>query len=124
MITTTYGYKKPEDRDKGPVVFPAMEENIDRIDSHSHNGVNSPLLSAAALVATSQSILAAAWVLEANSIYKQTVAMPAGLSFDSTIKEFRLSDGTVFQPKIKKVTALSYDIWINDNSETLTVYYK
>ena len=124
MLTLSYGYKKPQNLDKGGVVFPAMEDNIQRLNDHTHNGVNSAPLNPSAIVATSQSILSANWAATSGGNYSQVVTMPAGLSFNSTVKEFRLSDGTVFVPKTKFVSTTQYEIHINDNTETLTVYYK
>ena len=124
MLTLSYGYKKPQNLDKGGVVFPAMEDNIQRLNDHTHNGVNSPPLNPSSIVATLQSILAANWVATTGGNYYQVVTMPAGLSFNSTVKEFRLSDETVFVPKTKFVSTTQYEVYINDNTETLAVYYK
>ncbi len=44
MILTTYGYKKPEDNDTQ--FFDYLEFNLDRMDAHTHDGVDSPLIPA------------------------------------------------------------------------------
>jgi hypothetical protein len=124
VLTLSYGYKKPQTNDKGSDVFPALEDDITRLNGHTHNGTDSAILSTSATNSTSQSILAAAWSLVANGIYKQVVTMPAGLSFDNTIKEFRLSNSENVYPTTKKTGANTYEVYINDNTETLTVYYK
>lgn len=124
MITTLYGYKIPESNDKGPIVFPAMEDNIQRINDHDHLGGNSKPLNPAAMPATEQTVLAASWSLVGNGIYKQTVTVPAGLNFDLTLKEFRLSDDSQFFPTLNRLSTLQYEIFINDPTQTLKVLYK
>lgn len=124
MLTLTYGYKKPETQDLGPVVFPAMEDNIQRLNDHTHNGTNSAPLGASSVVPTFQTLSAGSWALVANAIYKQTVSMPTGLVFENTSKEYRLPDGTVFYPTVVRLSTTSYDIYTNDNSLAVTVAYK
>jgi hypothetical protein len=124
MITTLYGYKIPEANDKGPVVFPGMEDNIQRINDHDHKGSNSKPLDPASVPATEQTVLAAGWSLVANGIYKQTVTVPSGLNFDLTLREFRLSDGSQFFPTLNRLSTLQYEIFINDPTQTLKVLYK
>jgi hypothetical protein len=41
MITLSYGFKKPELKDLGPVVFPALEDNWQQVNDHDHDGLNS-----------------------------------------------------------------------------------
>ena len=45
MQTLTYGFKKPQVTDKGPVVFPALEANWQQVNDHNHDGANSALIS-------------------------------------------------------------------------------
>ena len=124
MLTLSYGYKKPQSNDKGPVVFPALEDNIDQLNSHNHNGTNSAPLAPSAILAVSQTILAANWVLVANGLYKQTVTASAGIDLDNTQIQFRLSDDSIFYPTVKPLSATQYEIFINDASEQVTAIYK
>lgn len=48
MITLSYGYEKPQNGDTGDVFFPALERDIQRLNDHTHDGVNSPFISAQA----------------------------------------------------------------------------
>lgn len=123
MITTTYGYKKPETNDKGPVVFPAMEFNIDRIDGHSHNGVDSEPLTALAIVGVAQNILSAAWVATSGGEYRQLVTVPAGFNFDLVSISFRLASGHYVTPTVEKVSATQYYVHTNDNSLSYVAVY-
>lgn len=48
MITLSYGFEKPVNGDTGDVFFPALERDIQRLNDHTHDGVNSPFISAQA----------------------------------------------------------------------------
>lgn len=125
MLITTYGYKKPQTLDTGSLVFPAMEFNIDRLDSHSHNGTDSALLTSAALPATNQDALAANWVLVSGGRYRQLITMSASLNFDKILMQVRRkTDGFLVNATIEKVTATTYYVYTNDNTVSFTIYYK
>jgi len=124
MYTPLYGYKIPETTERGSIVFPALEANIQRVNDHDHLGGNSAPLTPAALIATSQSLLAGSWSLVANGIYKQVVTMPAGLNYDYTLREFRLADNSQFHPTVNRLSTLQYEVFINDPSQNVTVIYK
>lgn len=44
MEILSYGYKKPVNGDTGDVFFPALEENIQKQNDHTHDGVNSAFI--------------------------------------------------------------------------------
>ena len=124
MLTLSFGYKKPQSGDKGPVVFPALEFDIQRLNDHTHNGVDSSPLPPTSSTTLSDTLLPGSWTLVANGIYKQVVTMPAGLTFDNALKCFRLSSGFEAALSVKKLSASQYEVYINDASETVTVLYK
>lgn len=124
MLTLTYGYKKPQTNDKGPIVFPAMEGNIQQLNDHSHNGADSTLLTTASVVGINQTILSGAWALVANGIYKQTVTLPGSLLYDKIhISHHASSTGHLLYLTVEKVSANSYDVYINDNTLGLLAVY-
>ena len=125
MLTLTYGYKQPETNDKGPVVFPALEFNIARLDAHTHDGSDSAKLSASSITPLTDTILNASWVLVANGIYSQTVTLPGALDYDLIHFDFRLnSDKSRINPTIERVSDTQYEIFINDNTIDIDVLYK
>lgn len=124
MLTLSYGYKKPEASDKGPVVFPAMEDNIQRVNDHTHNGSNSSKLTTAAVEAVTQSLLLGSWVLVSDGIYKQTVTLPGGLDYTKiSIQFLHGTSGDRLWLGVNKVSATQYDVFINDNSINVTAVY-
>jgi hypothetical protein len=84
MITLRYGRRKPENGNKGSIVFSALSDNIDLDDSHDHNDVNSPKIKSFNLNKGSRSIAAGDYVLDPDSgWYAAEVAMPSGYSLDT-----------------------------------------
>lgn len=124
MQTLTYGRKLPADGDRGSIWFDALEDNIQLNDTHDHDGANSPKLSSTAIVNSTQAISNANWGSPTNGLYKQTIAMPGGLAYDTSGIQIRnTANGAAILTTIIKITATSYDIYINDNSLNLTAVY-
>ena len=122
MQTLTYGYLKPQNSiDYGDQFFPAMEFNIQRLNDHNHDGVNSARLSS-----TSQNILNSAWVAApiGGGLYMQTVTMPAGFNYDSCQILFKLSTGEFVYPSVERVNTTSYKLYTNDNSLDYVAVYR
>lgn len=124
MTTLTYGMQIPANGDYGSVFYPALAANFTQLDSHNHNGTNSPKITSLSLSPTTLAVLASAWVLVANGIYRQAVTVPAGLSFDTTIVSFRdTSSGNYYDLSIEKITAGQFYVYINDATLNLTAYF-
>ncbi len=123
MIILSKGYKKPETGDFGDVWFPALEDNIDRVNSHNHDGVNSEKLESKDLEVTIDTILVGAFVDQGNGYYKATVTTPGGLLIDNYSLTFRdpTTKETIY-PKFQKVTATTADVYIN-SPQTIEVVF-
>jgi len=115
--TTTYGYKKPQDNDTGLTFWDDLEFNIDRMDGHTHDGVDS------APLAKTQTISSGSWSSLGNGSYRQLVTLPGSLTFDTIAIEMRLSTGHVVHPTIEKVSSTTYYVYTNDNTLTYTAVY-
>ncbi len=117
MQTLTYGYQLPEDQDKGPIVFPALELNIQQLNDHSHDGINSTKLDRKALDSIKQALAAVNWVSVGGGLYRQAVTMPAGLTYGTLpISAIFHATGHAFYPTIEKIDGTHFYIYINDNS--------
>lgn len=124
MLTLSHGFEKPETGDKGSVFFPALENNIQKLNDHTHNGTNSELLTAASSAAVTQTINSASWSHLGSGTYRQLVTMPANIAFDTHSIQLRNnSTGVVMYLGIEKVSANTYYVFINDNSVTLKAVY-
>lgn len=125
MQTLTYGYLKPQTGDKGSVFFPALEFDIQQLNDHAHNGINSAPIASGNIVATTQNLSAASWVSVGGGTYRQLVTMPGSLQYDNFIIGAKIdSSEDQFYPTLEKVTANTFYIYINDNSKDVTVYYR
>lgn len=124
MQTLSKGFKKPQTGDKGSVFFPALEDNIQQLNDHSHNGSNSQLLTASASTAVTQSISSASWSHQGGGTYRQTVTMPGVITFDTHAIELRNSatNRKLFLD-VEKVTSNTYYVYVNDNTLNLTALY-
>lgn len=123
MLILTYGYKKPQAGDRGAVFWPALEEDIQQLNDHTHNGVDSAKISTASIIAVTQSISSIGWVDLGDGTFKQTVTMPSGLFYDDYGIVMKLDIGDIIYPTVVKVTNVSYDVYINDSTANLVANY-
>jgi len=125
MQTLTYGLKLPETGDKGSVFFPALEENIIQLDSHIHNGTDSPFLPPSSMNWTQQTLLAANWEDLTNGNYRQLASIPGSINYDTRQIFFRNQATGLYYPglTVERASDSSFYVYINDNTVTLTVIY-
>lgn len=122
MQTLSYGYKKPENGDKGQPLFDDLAANIQRVNDHNHDGVNSPPLTAQSLQGIQNTILAANWVaFGPTGHYRQLVTMHPGFNFDTCFLSFRLSTGEYIYPTVEKFSATQYYVYTTDNTQGFVV---
>lgn len=126
MLTLSYGYKKPQAGDRGSVWFPAMEDNMQRLNDHTHDGVSSSFISGSNIASANVSVLAANWGAAVRpGVYRQLISMPSGFSFDNCISQVKIdSSGHVVNLTVERVSASSFYIYTCDNTESYKVYFK
>lgn len=132
MTTTTYGYRKPETGDRARGTngwFESLEFNIDRFDSHNHDGSNSAALELSSFSPYSGTILAANWSADSGG-YKQTITTPAGVDDINNYNVkfvFTAPAGKVGEMAYlgyKRLSATTYEVYCNDNTAAFTAYYR
>lgn len=130
MATTlSYGIVVPQTGDRGSVWFPAIEDNLEQLNDHNHNGTNSALLSPSAFSITgfTSTIASGSWgaVSGKSGLYEQTVTVPAAVTevnnYDIHVYN---SSGHRLDLTIERQSATTYKIYINDNTLTLTAVYR
>lgn len=89
MRTLSKGYKVPESSDLGADIFTALEENIERLNEHSHDGANSEALSSASLQGSFTTITSASFVESEPGLFTARVTIPAGFNVDTCNVSFR-----------------------------------
>lgn len=125
MATTlSYGYIQPANGDLGSVWFPALNTDIQQLNDHNHNGINSAPITGAAIVSGTVSIPAANWVLDVTGRYKQDVTVPAGFNMTQFSITFYLSTGEIIQPSITQLSVSSFRVFGPDNTLTYTAVFR
>lgn len=122
--TQTYGRKIPSVGDAD--WWDQLEDNIALDDSHDHNGTNTPKISTKNLSKSTSTIGSGSWgaVSGQAGTYSQTITVPSGYTVDgSLIKFYITSSGIEIHPTVRKASAGTYDVFINDNTLSLTAVY-
>lgn len=121
MQTLSYTYEKPQNNDKGDTFFPAMERNIQKLNDHVHDGVTSAFLSSA-----SQAIASGSWAAApiGGGVYRQLIALPAGLNYDTCEIWFKLSTGEYVLPTVERASASTYYVYTNNNALAYVAFYR
>ena len=112
MIVLSNGYKLPETGDFGDVWFPALEDNVTRVNSHDHDGTDSAKIPSSSVEVQTQSIVSGDFSLVGDS-YRATVNL-SGFTVDNSYIQFR--DPTTREPiylKYEYVSATSIYVYIN-----------
>lgn len=125
MQVLTYGYKLPEDLDWGFVFFPALSYNITRLNSHNHDGVNSPALSVGSMAVSAGTIAAASWgTTIGNGQYRQLITLPGLFTYDGRNISFRkATTGEILYLQTAKVSANTFYVYSNDNTLDAVIIY-
>jgi hypothetical protein len=123
--TLSNGYKKPSVGDRN--WYDDIEENIQRINDHTHDGVDSEVLPITSISKVTQSVLAASWSSQGEGTYKQTLTLPTDYTFNNAQIKFYVDggtyDGQVVLLSVRKVSATTFDVYINDNTMALKAVY-
>jgi hypothetical protein len=123
-ITLSYGYVKPSTGDSGTSLFTDLENNIQRVNDHTHNGINSAPLPAQSIIGVSQTISNASWVAHGpTGHYRQLVTLPAGFDFDKVQISFRTSGGAYIHPTVERVSATQYYVYTTNNTINFIAVY-
>lgn len=115
MIVLSNGYKLPETGDFGDVWFPALEDNIQRVNDHTHDGSNSNKLPATSLTGVIQTISSGSFAGSAG-VFTATITVFGG-TVDVDNKHFIFRDPTTKEPlylKYTKVSATQIEVTINE----------
>jgi hypothetical protein len=132
MVTTSYGYRIPEagDRAKGALGwYESIEFDVQRLNDHTHNGIDSASLNVNAFSPYSGTILAAGWTTSGTT-YAQDITTPVGID---DINNFNVkfiftapvgSVGEVAYLNYDRLTATTYRVYCNDNTAAFTVLYR
>jgi hypothetical protein len=124
--TTTYGYITQVNGERG--WWDNITFNWNRLNGHSHNGVDSAKITPTSITKATQQILAANWVAGTGGNYTQTVTLPAGYLFSTGLSaKFYIYTGGNITDEIAitpvRASDSTYTLEVNDNTITLTAVY-
>jgi hypothetical protein len=124
-VTTSKGFRKPQAGDRN--WYSDLEFNIDRTDAHRHDGLDSVLLASPSITKATQDVLAASWVSLGEGNYRQTLTFPLTYSWNDAQIKFYVNggamDGEEVLLSVKRLSASTFDIFINDNTLALKAVY-
>lgn len=123
--TLSKGYKKPDTGDRGSIWFSNLEENIERINSHEHNGSDGEKIKSKNITATTSTIASGSWGSDSGgSTYAATVTFPSGVAYENHTMTF-IDDATGDQifPTVTKASSTTMTVTVNDNTLDLTIVY-
>lgn len=125
MATTlSYGYVLPSTGDSGTALFTALENNITRLNDHTHDGTDSPSLPAQSIAGVSQTISSASWVASgATGHYRQAVTVPSGFDFDEVQISFRTTAGAYIHPTVERISDTQYYVYSSNNTINFLAVY-
>jgi len=123
--TLSKGYKKPDTGDRGSVWFKNLEDNIDQINDHEHDGTDGEKVKSKNISSTTSAIASADWGADSGgSTYAATVTFPSGVTYENHTLTF-IDDATGDQifPTVTKASSTTMTVTVNDNSLDLTIVY-
>jgi len=125
-VTLSNGYVKPQSGDRGSVFFPILENNIQRLNDHTHDGVNSNKIPPSSFTVVSSAISSANWGSATNGIYSQTITVPAGIAEinEYGVYFYNAANGHRLLLTMERASATTYNVFINDNSLNLVAVYR
>jgi len=121
--TLSNGYFVPEDGDFGDVWFDAIEANIQRVNDHSHNGVDSARIPSVSVQAVTGAIAVDDFVVQPDGRFRALSTVPAGGNFDTLQVIYR--DPTTNEQmylSYERVSATQFYTYINIVQVVLLVF--
>lgn len=124
MEELSYGFELPETGDLSSVWMPAIENSITQLNSHTHNGTNSSLLTPASISRFTSTITALSYTNDGGGNYSKVITVPSGITeINSYLLQFYITaTGTRIYPTVERVTATTYRIRLNQELALTAVY--
>jgi hypothetical protein len=124
--TLSKGYRQPENGDRS--WYGDLNFNIERLNDHQHDGVDSAQIQLRHIVKQSQVIADTDWGPDlGGATYSYSVTMPSGLAFTDAQLRFvevtGTNTGVEIHPTVIQTAAGAFDVLVNDNTMTVKVIY-
>jgi len=124
MGTLTHGYYKPDDGDKGKVLFGHLEDNIQLVNDHNHDGITGLKVLSTNIQNLSQVALSANWVSQPNGLYRQLISTTGGIDYTNHAVFFRDdANQDPLELTTEFVALAQFYVYINDNTKDVKILY-
>jgi hypothetical protein len=132
-ITGTEGftngpYQKPSSGDQGNTVYDTIEEFMERMANHNHDGGDSKEISLniAKDIEVFEIGVDLVWENLSNGEYRANLPVPVATTYDASIRKFFLAPTTTtdfkeFYPTVEKISNSNYYVYTNNNQVDLKV---
>lgn len=126
MKILSYGYQLPETGDKGEKAFLPLEQNIQQLNDHSHNGEDSAVLSGSNIGSVQIQVPSSNWASYPGApigFLRQVVEMAPGFAFDLKNAQFRDASGHYVYPSVERIDQNSFYVYSIDPTLSLVANY-
>lgn len=123
MIILSNGYKLPETGDFGSIWFPAIEDNIQRLNDHNHDGTNSAKLPSSSIQNTTIAVIPGDFVDQGDTTWRALKTIPGSALYDEKIPVLRLdSDGDTVHARFERFSSTQIYVYVN-TPDTFTLHF-
>jgi hypothetical protein len=127
-LYTNGPYEKPAAGDQGNTVFDILEEYMERMAVHNHDGGDSKEISLNIAKDIDTFVIGVdlVWSSLGNGEYRATIPVPGATTFDASIRKlfYAPTATTVFKefyPTVEKIDNTSFYVYSNNNQVDLKV---
>lgn len=123
-LLTTFGFKKPQNSERS--FWDALNENTQKVNDHTHNGMDSNKLGSKDMARETSTIIPANWTAVAGQTghFKADVLFPAGIAYSKSNVNpvFYIADKVV-QLSAERKSDIEMTVFINSNTNTVKIVY-
>jgi hypothetical protein len=116
----------PEAGDRGKTFCPSISQNMEILDSHTHNGSDSDKISSENVLKSNIVLAEGDWASNERG-FKQSVSLPTGFTFDEVDLVFTINTGPLLgqriTPTIVKTSSSTFDVFVTLGNYDLKVVF-
>lgn len=124
VYTTGMKLEYPQTGDKGDVFFPILERDIEKINNHTHNGLNAAKISTTDIIKATVAIPSTSWTAQVNGVWSQEVLIPNDANYADVYIMIKSAAGDQLFLDVKPVdgNTKKFKVFSNDNGLNATAH--
>lgn len=125
VYTTGMKLEYPQTGDKGDVFFPILERDIEKINNHTHNGLNAAKISTTDINKATVAIPKESWTAQVNGVWSQEVLIPNDANYADVyimIKSAPAGEQLFLDVKPVLGQPKKFIVYCNDNNVSATAH--